>query len=93
MIPFHVLAPQAYCYVPQTLQTSGLRIKQNDKLLPATESLRVFIASVTLNALLETLTRNKLQKLTEYCIPYHWANLRFLIPICGSHFKSNKKGA
>jgi len=93
MIPLPVLAPQAYRDVTQALQASGLRIKQNNKLLPATETLGVFITSVTVNTSLETMTRNKLQKLTEYCIPYHWANLRFFIGFVVGCFKSNKKEA
>jgi hypothetical protein len=90
VIPFPVLAPKAYSYIPQALQASCLRIEQNNKLLPATETLGVFITSVTVNTLFETMTRNKLQKLAEYCIPYHWANLRFFIGFVVDRFKSNK---
>jgi len=93
VVPLPMLAPQTDRYVPQAFQASGLRVKKHDKLLPAAKTLGVFITSVSVNALLETMTRYKLQNLAKYCISYHWANLRFLIRFALEHFKSNKKWA
>jgi len=93
VIPFPVLAPQADRYVPQTLQASGLRVKKHYELLPAAKTLGVPITRITINALLETITRNKLHNLAKYCIPSHWANPPFLIGFCFAQSKSNKKKA
>jgi len=60
MIPFTVLALEAYLNIPKTRETLCLSKQQHQQLLPAGKPLGVPVAVVTIYAFLETVLTNEL---------------------------------